>query len=645
MERTQKKYGDDDDIVIKMEKDEIPPDEHRCSQTGGIGKAWRCKNFRMNHGASAAADDSVFKSRLCEKHYYYYEKYKKRSGNGETRASKRGKKVKEEDETRGIQQITCDDDTADAIVEGGSVKFGDKKKNVERTERSGKLKLLTKPVVETRASKLRMMITEGDRLVDETSNQQITCDDDTADTIIKCGSANIRRKRKNVERTKRSGELESLASAKEGVVGLENLEHYKTKCFELSLELERKKVEETRRTAEPETETEWTPTDATASWEKMFSYLESRLQRKENGNSAMGSVESRISTLESLFLKTESKYSTMAGCVESHISKLQSLVLRMENKNSTMGCLDSRISNLESLIQRCVAPRNPENIESEVLVLLNGVTGNGEKQRDKNKRSKPDAETSSRGRKDSHMYEWKTKEKVLSVYDLGVNKHHDSELEFPKNSAMNISSGCLQLSVGGENVEEWNGRGCSDVRPSQHGSSFQDQLDMSKKLFANLVSDDGGKSLGESEDTDSSFDSKNSLGDLNNILAMKYRRNRSDDKQMKWKSEADMLSSFEEDPLLCMRAVCAIHRQQISEDKISEKGLFYYPDVLRIITLANFLTEENCKGDLKKSLKDLEIFDSKGVVDCKRMARRYSIQLFSVYQNGKDPFFPPCYNC
>ncbi|XP_026446074.1 uncharacterized protein LOC113346784 isoform X1 [Papaver somniferum] len=256
MESTQKKSGDDvDDSVPKMEKDdEMPPDEHRCCQTAGGG--WRCKNFRMNHGA--ADDTSVPKSKFCEKHYYGK---KKTSGNGETRALKRGKKVTEKGETGGIQQINCDDDTADPIIE--------------------------------------------------------------------CGSANIWRKRKTVERTKRSGELESLTRAKEGVV---ELEHYKIKCFELLLELERKnlectklqgklaEVEETRKTAE----TEWEPADATASWEKMFS--------------TMGCVESGISNLESLFLRMESKYSTMAGCVESGISKLESLVLRMENENSTMGC-------------------------------------------------------------------------------------------------------------------------------------------------------------------------------------------------------------------------------------------------------------------------------------------------------------------
>ncbi|KAI3860848.1 hypothetical protein MKX03_002464, partial [Papaver bracteatum] len=58
-------------------------------------------------------------------------------------------------------------------------------------------------------------------------------------------------------------------------------------------------------------------------------------------------------------------------------------------------------------------------------------------------------------------------------------------------------------------------------------------------------------------------------------------------------------------------------------------------------TLAKFLMAEDCKGDVKKSVIELEIFDSEAIVDCRRLARRYSMQLFDIYQNGKDPFFLP----
>ncbi|RZC86830.1 hypothetical protein C5167_030180, partial [Papaver somniferum] len=102
-----------------------------------------------------------------------------------------------------------------------------------------------------------------------------------------------------------------------------------------------------------------------------------------------------------------------------------------------------------------------------------------------------------------------------------------------------------------------------------------------------------------------------------------------------------MLSSFEEDPELCLKAVCALYQQQICEDEISDKGLFHKSDVLRCATLAKFLMDEHCEGDLNKSVKELETFDPKAVDDCKRLATRYSTQLFSIYQNRKDPFFLP----
>ncbi|XP_026439838.1 uncharacterized protein LOC113338675 [Papaver somniferum] len=186
----------------------------------------------------------------------------------------------------------------------------------------------------------------------------------------------------------------------------------------------------------------------------------------------------------------------------------------------------------------------------------------GEKQIDENNRSIPNAETSSGGRKDSHVYE--CKEKVLNVCDVGS----------------------LHLSSGGENVQEGKGCGCSEERPPQHGSSSQDHLEMSMNPFVNLVSDDdSAEILGESEDYYCS------LGALMDMMAMNYR-NRNEDKEINLKFEADMLSSFEEEPELCLKAVCALYRQQICEDEISDKVLFHNRDALR-----NWVAPENLVVD------------------------------------------------
>ncbi|KAI3860839.1 hypothetical protein MKX03_002455, partial [Papaver bracteatum] len=95
----------------------VPPDEQRCCLAASSG--WRCKNFRMSHGASDG-HYSVPKTKYCEKHYNYYANYhknlkkKKRSGDGEeTKGSKRRKKkITEEGDETEIQKLraTCYND-------------------------------------------------------------------------------------------------------------------------------------------------------------------------------------------------------------------------------------------------------------------------------------------------------------------------------------------------------------------------------------------------------------------------------------------------------------------------------------------------------------------------------------------------------
>ncbi|OVA06390.1 hypothetical protein BVC80_8981g28 [Macleaya cordata] len=47
------------------------------------------------------------------------------------------------------------------------------------------------------------------------------------------------------------------------------------------------------------------------------------------------------------------------------------------------------------------------------------------------------------------------------------------------------------------------------------------------------------------------------------------------------------------------------------------------------------------EGDLKKSVKELEMFDPKALEECKRLAKHYSKQLLTIYQNKEDSFFLP----
>ncbi|KAI3860852.1 hypothetical protein MKX03_002468 [Papaver bracteatum] len=638
----------------KLKKKKLPPDEQYCCKTNG--KGWRCKNIRMGHGG-CDDDSTVPKTRYCEKHYIlrqkYYENLKKRSRDGEgagighieeTRGSGRRKKVVEEDDGTEIQNLgaTNHDNTSD--MECGSGNVGTKRKNVERTQGSRELDFtdsLTENPSFITLNKLRKKEMEKKTLLPDeqyccqTAGKAWRCknfrmghgaagDDASVPKTKYCekhynsqaryrkkflqkrngdsggidagcstatGPVEIRRskRRKTATEEDETGEIQpatidNTCSAKIGtkrkigepVVDLESLEHYKSKCFELAVELEKQKVE---------------------------------LEKK---NVEYTILQGKYAELETK--KTAAEDEDAVKYWRNKCSDLESLVLRMGIENPTMRCGVSHVSNLESLVTRngkegsilrCEELPNSEKIESEVQGLQNESTETGENQRYKDNKSTLNTETSSGGREDSR-----------------VNKHHKSESEFPKYSALNISSGSLHLASGCENVEEAKGLGCSEGTPIQHGSSSQAHLEMSKKNFVNLISDSDDESV-------------DSLGDPMDMLATVNKH------EMKWKSEVDMLSSFEEDPEICLKAVCALYRQEISEDEISPKGLVIDSDTLRCTSLAQFLMDNDCKGDVKKSVKELEKFDSKAVGDCKKLVRRYSIYLFDIYENRKDPFFLP----
>ncbi|KAH1125552.1 hypothetical protein GYH30_014907 [Glycine max] len=57
-------------------------------------------------------------------------------------------------------------------------------------------------------------------------------------------------------------------------------------------------------------------------------------------------------------------------------------------------------------------------------------------------------------------------------------------------------------------------------------------------------------------------------------------------------------------------------------------------------TLAEFLNHGDPRGGLKKSVKELQEYDPKAVEQCRTFAIRYSKQLYHIYKNKEDPFFP-----
>lgn len=139
----------------------------------------------------------------------------------------------------------------------------------------------------------------------------------------------------------------------------------------------------------------------------------------------------------------------------------------------------------------------------------------------------------------------------------------------------------------------------------------------------------------EPEDSDSEINYKD-------VMACIGRKRNAKD----WKYEAEMLSAFAEHPELCLKAVCALYRKQ-TKDERSEKCTFVHNkrgfnqiDALRGSCTAEFLLDGDAFGPLKKTVHDLEKYDRYGLELCRKLAARYSKQLFAIYQNKEDPYFP-----
>ncbi|XP_019169046.1 PREDICTED: uncharacterized protein LOC109164935 [Ipomoea nil] len=102
-----------------------------------------------------------------------------------------------------------------------------------------------------------------------------------------------------------------------------------------------------------------------------------------------------------------------------------------------------------------------------------------------------------------------------------------------------------------------------------------------------------------------------------------------------WLLEPDMCLAFEDDPELCMDAVCALYRLQLSLPSSSKR----LDKELDIVRLAKYLIHDDPEKKLKRSVREV----SKDiVVECKRLALHHSAELFRVYCSGKDLFF--CYS-
>ncbi|KAF8027725.1 hypothetical protein BT93_E0595 [Corymbia citriodora subsp. variegata] len=115
-----------------------------------------------------------------------------------------------------------------------------------------------------------------------------------------------------------------------------------------------------------------------------------------------------------------------------------------------------------------------------------------------------------------------------------------------------------------------------------------------------------------------------------------------------WKNVDELLSDLEKHDELCMRAICALYRRQIlAARKAMENGVcqgvcrgFSGLRVLRGISLGEFLTDRDPQFKLKRSVKELQDHGPRSLSDCRNIAIEHSNQLFAMYQQKEDPYFP-----
>ncbi|GAU27478.1 hypothetical protein TSUD_14580 [Trifolium subterraneum] len=161
-----------------------------------------------------------------------------------------------------------------------------------------------------------------------------------------------------------------------------------------------------------------------------------------------------------------------------------------------------------------------------------------------------------------------------------------------------------------------------------------DDFDVSNCEVTSSKSEDGGCN----GDVDSD--------DSNNSQDLQDRRSKDSFSQDVSDGEIDIELAI--DPVLCMKAVCVINREQIAKEQMykytepfsySGRGFNTF-DAGRGSTLAEFITDGDPQGDIKKTVEELKQFNYKGVKICKSFARRYSKQLYAIFKNNADPFFP-----
>lgn len=122
----------------------------------------------------------------------------------------------------------------------------------------------------------------------------------------------------------------------------------------------------------------------------------------------------------------------------------------------------------------------------------------------------------------------------------------------------------------------------ADVDEDDDTESGDIKSDSEGESLGGFIVSDGDDASTESEDVSGSESEDISHGELEDVSGsdldfdkvISMVRRKRDCIPSKWKFEGDMLAAFGKDPELCMKAVCALYRQQTADERVS-KGTFY----------------------------------------------------------------------
>ncbi|KAL8064042.1 hypothetical protein ABFX02_01G065800 [Erythranthe guttata] len=108
-----------------------------------------------------------------------------------------------------------------------------------------------------------------------------------------------------------------------------------------------------------------------------------------------------------------------------------------------------------------------------------------------------------------------------------------------------------------------------------------------------------------------------------------------------WMSGAHMLEAFDKDDELCLKAVCALYRKQVSATESTTRGLLHRFETMRGRDLAEYLIDGDSELRLKKSVSEVKREFPDAINKCRILAVDYHEKLFMLYCSEEDPSFGP----